>query len=70
MSAQRRDRGSRPREFWCNDDSERVRIETQELIGSVRVVEEGEHIIAEIDGGRLLKLDAAPDVTLGAQERT
>jgi hypothetical protein len=32
------------------------------------VIEEGEHIIAEIDGGRLLTLGAA-DVTYGAQER-
>jgi hypothetical protein len=27
-----------------------VRVEAQELIGNVRVIEEGEHIIAEIDG--------------------
>jgi hypothetical protein len=37
---------------------------------SVRVIEEGEHIIAEIDGGRLLMQGAGPDVTYGAQERT
>jgi hypothetical protein len=43
-------------------------LEAQDLIGSVRVIEEGEHIIAEIDGGRLLTLGAAPDVTYGAQE--
>ncbi len=49
-------------------DSERVRVEARELIGSVRVIEEGEHIIAEIDGGRLLMLGAAPDLTHGAQE--
>ena len=42
------------------------RVEAQRLIGSVRVIEEGEHIIAEIDGGRLLTLGAAPDVTDGA----
>jgi hypothetical protein len=34
------------------------------------VIEEGEHIIAEIDGGRLLTLGAALDVDHGAQERT
>jgi hypothetical protein len=39
-------------------------------MGSARVIEEGEHIIAEIDGGRLLKLGAAADVSHGAQERT
>jgi hypothetical protein len=33
------------------------------------VIEEGEHIIGEIDGGRLLMLSAALDVTYGAQER-
>jgi hypothetical protein len=48
-------------------DSERVRVEAQQLIGSVRVIEEGEHIIAELDGGRLVTLG---DVTYGAQERT
>ena len=31
---------------------ERVRVEAQELIGSVRVTEEDEHIVAELDGGR------------------
>jgi hypothetical protein len=31
---------------------ERVRAEAQDLIGKVRVIEEGGHIIAEIDGGR------------------
>jgi len=30
-----------------------VRIEAQGLIGSVKAIEEGEHIIAEIDGVRL-----------------
>jgi hypothetical protein len=38
--------------------------------GSARVIEDGEHIIAEIDGGRLVMPSAAPDVTHGAQERT
>lgn len=35
--------------------------------GSVRAIEEGEHIIAEIDGGRLMIPSASLDVTLGAQ---
>ena len=48
---------------------ERVRVEAQDLIGTVKVIEEGERIIAEIDGARLLMLGAAPDVTHGAQER-
>lgn len=52
------------------EGGERVRVEAQDLIGSVRLIEEGGHIIAEIDGGRLLTLGAAPDVTHGAQERT
>lgn len=47
---------------------ERVRVAAQELIGSVRVIEDGDHIVAELDGGRLLTLGAAPDVTHGAQE--
>ena len=38
------------------------------MIGSVRVIEEGDHIIAEIDGGRLLMQGAALDVTYGAQD--
>ena len=50
------------------EHGERVRVEAHDLIGSVRVIEDGEHIIAEIDGGRLLTLGAAPDVTNGAQE--
>ena len=41
----------------------------RELIGSARVIEEGEHIIAEIDGGRLLTLAAPAGCNLGAQER-
>jgi hypothetical protein len=45
-----------------------VRVEAQDLIGSVRVIEEGEHVIAEFDGGRLLTLGAPPEVTYGAQE--
>jgi hypothetical protein len=49
---------------------DRVRVAAQDLLGSVRVIEEGDHIIAELDGGRLLALGAAPDVTHGAQERT
>lgn len=44
------------------------RVEAHDLIGSVWIIEEGGHIIAEIDGGRLLTLGAAPDVTSGAQE--
>jgi hypothetical protein len=51
-------------------DSERARVEAQDLIGNVRVIEEGKHIIAEIDGGRLLTLATALDVDHGAQERT
>ncbi len=47
---------------------ERVRVEAQDLIGSVRVIEEGEHIIAEIDGGRLFMQGPALDVTYGAQD--
>ena len=46
----------------------RARHAAQELIGSVRVVEEGEHIIAEIDGGQLWVQGAALDVTYDAQE--
>ncbi len=46
-----------------------VRVAAHEF-GNVRVIEEGEHVVAEIDGGRLLMLGAAPDVTYGAQERT
>jgi hypothetical protein len=38
------------------------------LIGSVRVIEEGDHVIAEIDGARLLMPRAALDVADGAQE--
>lgn len=49
---------------------ERVRVEAQDLIGSVRVSEEGGHIIAEIDGSRLFMQGPALDVTHGAQERT
>lgn len=52
------------------DHGERARVTAQELIGNVRVIEESEHIIAEIDGGRLLMQGAALDVTYGAQERT
>lgn len=50
------------------EHGDRIRVAAQDYIGSVRVIEEGEHIIAEIDGGRLLMLGAAPDVTHGAQE--
>jgi site-specific DNA recombinase len=50
------------------DKGDRVRVEAQDLIGSVRVIEEGEHIIGEIDGGRFLILGGSPDVTNGAQE--
>ncbi len=52
------------------EHGERVRVAAHDLIGSVRVIEEGEHIVAEIDGGRLLMQATAPDVTYGAQERT
>jgi hypothetical protein len=52
------------------EQGDRARVTAQETIGSVRVLEEGEHIIAEIDGGRLLMLGAALDATYGAQERT
>jgi hypothetical protein len=52
------------------EHGDRVRVAARDYIGSVRVIEEGEHIIAEIDGGRLLMLGATPDVTYGAQERT
>jgi hypothetical protein len=45
-----------------------VRLEAQDVIGSVRVIEEGKHMIAEIDGGRFLTLSATPDVAYGAQE--
>ena len=45
-------------------------MRAQEPIGSARIIEEEEHIVAENDGGRLLVLGAAPDVTHGAQERT
>ena len=41
-----------------------------DLIGSVKVIEEGEHIIAEIDGARLWMTGGTLDVTHGAQERT
>ena len=50
------------------DHGERARVTAHELIGSVRVIEEGEHIIAEIDGSRLLIPSAPLDVTNGAQE--
>lgn len=50
------------------EHGERVRVEAQELIGSARIIEEGDRIIAEIDGARLLTLGAALDVTHGAQE--
>jgi hypothetical protein len=43
-------------------------VNIRRRIGSVKVIEEGEHFIAEIDGGRLLTIRAAPDVTHGAQE--
>ena len=52
------------------EHGDRVRVAAHDLIGSVRVIEEGEHIIAEIDGGRLLIPSAALDVTHGAEERT
>lgn len=52
------------------EGGERVRVEAQELLGSVRVIEEGKHIIAELDGGRLLTLAAPAGCNLGAQERT
>lgn len=52
------------------DHGDRVRVAAHDLIGSVRVIEEGERMIGEIDGGRLLMLGASPDVTNGAQERT
>jgi hypothetical protein len=42
---------------------ERVRVEAQHLIGNVKVIEEGEHIIAEIDGARLWMRGGTPDVT-------
>ena len=45
-----------------------MRVAAHDLIGNVRVIEESEHIIAEIDGGRLLMLGATPDVTYGAQD--
>jgi len=32
----------------------RVSIEAQQLIGTVKLIEEGKHIIAELDGIRLL----------------
>jgi hypothetical protein len=47
---------------------ERVRVEAQDLIGTVTLIEEGEHIIAEIDGVRLWMAGGTPDVTHGAQE--
>jgi hypothetical protein len=52
------------------EHGERVRVTAQDLIGNVRVIEEGEHIIAEIDGGRLLISSSAPVLTGSAQERT
>ena len=42
----------------------------QELIGSARIIEDGEQIVAEIGGGRLLMLGAALDATYGAQEQS
>lgn len=50
--------------------AERARAVAHDLIGSVKVVEKGEHIIAVLDGGRLLTLGAAPALTWSAQERT
>ena len=47
---------------------DRVRVAAQDYVGSVRVIEGGEHIVAEIDGGRLLTPGAVLDVTNGAQE--
>jgi hypothetical protein len=35
------------------EHGDRVRVAAHDYIDSVRVIEEGEHIIAEIDGGRL-----------------
>jgi hypothetical protein len=49
---------------------ERVRVEAQDLIGSVKVLEEGAHIIAVLDGTRLLMQGGGLHVTHGAQERT
>ena len=40
------------------------------LIGTVKVIEDGKHIIGEIDPGRLLTLCAAAGCSFGAQERT
>ena len=49
---------------------ERARVMAQELIGSARIIEDGEQIVAEIGGGRLLMLGAALDATYGAQEQS
>jgi hypothetical protein len=51
------------------EHGDRVSVVAQDYICGVWVIEEGGHIIAELDGGRLMTLGAAPDVTLGAQER-
>jgi hypothetical protein len=50
------------------EHGDRVRVAAHDYIGRVRVIEEGAHIVAEIDGGRLLMPGASPDVTHGAQE--
>ena len=47
---------------------ERVRVEAQDLIGTVKLIEEGEHIIAELEGARLLMQGGTTHVTHGAQE--
>ena len=47
-------RGTGPMAYLKRVRLERVRAEVQDLIGNVRVIEEGAHIIAELDGGRLL----------------
>jgi hypothetical protein len=51
------------------EHGDRVRVAAQERIGTVKVIEEGKHIIAEIDGARLFMQGAALDVTGYAQER-
>jgi site-specific DNA recombinase len=49
---------------------ERVRVEAQDLIGTVKVIEQGDHVVGEVDVGRAWMRGATLDVTYGAQERT